>query len=340
MAVHEWQTRCPLCGGIDTDSNYQAKAREKTEERAYSVECDRCGRFMCDEDLFEDIRDSQGRSRPVLDEATALALSGAARRASDQALQVKDPAERLRLTYENHRDIAVATPVPSGAEYLDLLIETLATLCRFPGNPAPAQPARELAARLFLPVVAFNFLVGQLAKDGLVEVLKTDQEHLKLILTPNGWRQARELSSSRNSDQVFVAMWFSPEMDVAYWEGIVPALTHCGYRQPFRVDDPEHDLAAGKPGYTNRIDNRIIAELRKARFVVSDVTGARPGVYYEAGYADGRDIPVIWTCRRDAVSDMCFDTRQIAHILWDDPAHLQRELIAKIERHGWSRRNG
>jgi hypothetical protein len=338
MAVHEVQMRCPLCGGIDADSSYQALTKENFEQRAYFVECDRCGRFMCDEDLFEDIRDNQGKSRPILDESTALALSGAARLASDRAQQNREPGERLRLTYDNHNHIAAAAPVPLGAEYLDLMIETLATLCRFPGNPAPSQPARELAARLFLPVIAFNFLVGQLVKDGLVEVLSTNQERLKLILTPNGWRQARELSSPRNSDRVLVAMWFSPEMDAAYWQGIVPALTHCGYRQPFRVDDPEHDLAAGSPGYTNRIDNRIIAELRRSRFIVSDVTGARPGVYYEAGYADGRDIPIIWTCRAGAEKDMCFDTRQIAHILWKDPAHLQRELIAKIERHGWSLR--
>ena len=66
---------------------------------------------------------------------------------------------------------------------------------------------------------------------------------------------------------------------------------------------------------------KIIAELRRARFVVADFTqgddGARGGVYYEAGFAHGRGVPIIFSCRADAIEKVHFDTRQYNHIVWE-----------------------
>jgi len=61
------------------------------------------------------------------------------------------------------------------------------------------------------------------------------------------------------------------------------------------------------------------------------VTGARPAVYYEAGFADGIRKPLIWTCRKGNSADMSFDTRQYLHILWDDPLDLRRQLVPVIQ---------
>ena len=79
-----------------------------------------------------------------------------------------------------------------------------------------------------------------------------------------------------------------------------------------RIDRKEH---------VNKIDDEIIAELRRARFVVADFThgdgGPRGGVYYEAGFAHGRNIPVIFSCRKDVIEKVHFDTRQYNHIVWE-----------------------
>ena len=111
-------------------------------------------------------------------------------------------------------------------------------------------------------------------------------------------------------------MWFAPSMTNAYTLGIERALLACGYEKPFRVDDLAHQAEADQPNFQLKIDDRIIAGIRQARFVVADVTGLRAAVYYEAGFAEGLGTPVIWTCRSDAaVTDMNFDTRQKEHIL-------------------------
>ena len=87
-----------------------------------------------------------------------------------------------------------------------------------------------------------------------------------------------------------------------------------------------------------------MAEIRRSRFVVADfscpiteVSGkteplARRGVYYEAGFAQGLGLPVIWTCRKDVLDlDLVhFDTRQYAHIAWETSGELRDKLSKRI----------
>ena len=89
----------------------------------------------------------------------------------------------------------------------------------------------------------------------------------------------------------------------------------------------------------DKIDDAIIAEIKRSRFLIADFThgedGARGGVYYEAGYAHGLGIPVIFTCRKDKINELHFDTRQYAHIVWDSPEELRTllrdRILARIE---------
>ncbi|HZU50969.1 MAG TPA: hypothetical protein VE968_03750 [Sphingomicrobium sp.] len=107
-------------------------------------------------------------------------------------------------------------------------------------------------------------------------------------------------------------------------KGIEPAIREAGY-EPLRIDRKEH---------LNKIDDEIIAEIRRSRFLVADFThgdtGARGGVYYEAGFAHGLNIPVIFTCRADAIDKVHFDTRQYNHITWATPDELKERLAKRI----------
>ncbi len=63
---------------------------------------------------------------------------------------------------------------------------------------------------------------------------------------------------------------------------------------------------------------------------VAHFTGNRGGVYFEAGFALGLGIPVIWTCHKDRISDLHFDTRQYNHIDWKDVIDLRERLYNRI----------
>lgn len=122
------------------------------------------------------------------------------------------------------------------------------------------------------------------------------------------------------SQQAFVAMAFAPEYDAVWLSVIKPGILAAGYR-PFRVDQKEH---------ADKVDDLIIAEIRRSRFLVADFSGQRGGVYFEAGFAHGLARPVIWMCRDDEKDKLHFDTRQYNHILYLDHADAQSKLRNRI----------
>lgn len=147
----------------------------------------------------------------------------------------------------------------------------------------------------------------------------------EIMLRPPGYARLADLDGTNaRSRQAFVAMWFDPAMNDAYLSGIRPAIYDAGY-EAIRIDGKEHN---------NKIDDEIIAEIRRSRFLVADftqgATGARGGVYYEAGFAHGLNIPVIFTCRTDMIGSVHFDTRQYNHIAWTNPAELRERLSKRI----------
>lgn len=114
-------------------------------------------------------------------------------------------------------------------------------------------------------------------------------------------------------------------------------MSGAGY-QPLRIDKKEH---------VNRIDDEIFADIRRSRFVIADFThgdsGVRGGVYFEAGFAQGLGLPVIWTCRKDMLSEdkLHFDIRQYNFLEWTDENledfkdRLQKRIEAILGRGTW-----
>jgi hypothetical protein len=168
------------------------------------------------------------------------------------------------------------------------------------------------------------FLKDYLVKKGWLSIPVGEQYHAVQI-TIEGYSYLDTLDRRMSkSSQAFIAMWFDQSMDDAYNLGIVPGVRDAGY-EPLRIDNKDHN---------NKIDDELIAEIRRSRFVVADFTqgasGARGGVYYEAGFAHGLTIPVIFTCRQDAIGLVHFDTRQYNHIAWREPDELRRALTNRI----------
>ena len=171
----------------------------------------------------------------------------------------------------------------------------------------------------------FLFLVGYLVDRGFVRHEGRNNASQSCVVTFQGYAKLEELEKTHAaSTTAFVAMWFDDSMKDAWSLGICPGIEAAGYR-PVRVDQEEH---------IDRIDDRIISEIRRCRFLVADFTqgedGARGGVYYEAGFAQGLDLPVIFTCREDLISKAHFDTRQYNHIVWGDPEELKERLEKRI----------
>ena len=143
-------------------------------------------------------------------------------------------------------------------------------------------------------------------------------------VTFEGRERVADESQTSNSTQVFIAMWFDPSVARLYDDGIAPAIKQTGY-SPYVIN---------RDRSVNKIDDAIIGAIEDSRFVVADFThghdGVRGSVYFEAGFAYGRGIPVIHTCREDKIAGLHFDTRQYNHIPWSNPRDLVGELKETI----------
>ncbi len=190
-----------------------------------------------------------------------------------------------------------------------------------------------LDSRELIRLVEFARVAGLVDCDPPRRTEPTD-----VSLSYSGYEKVNELLFlSVDSQQAFVAMWFGQQMNEAYELGFKPAIEDAGYK-PVRIDRKDHN---------NKIDDEIIAEIRRSRFVVADFTSdvfkridadsgekleavSRGGVYFEAGFAKGLGREVIWTARNDLIELVHFDTRQFNHITWATPEELRDKLSKRI----------
>ena len=171
-----------------------------------------------------------------------------------------------------------------------------------------------------------NYLLDYLAGKGLLEHIHEFELPTNYYrVTVDGHAEIARKETATDSSKAFVAMWFHDSMNDAYYKGIEPGIRAAGY-EPVRIDNVEH---------TGQIEDAILAEIRKSRFLVADLTqghaGTRGGVYFEAGFAFGLALPVIYTCRKDRFDLVHFDTNHQAQILWTDYADLRTRLKNRIE---------
>lgn len=118
----------------------------------------------------------------------------------------------------------------------------------------------------------------------------------------------------------FVAMWFSPDMEELFANGIKAPVESLGY----------HVVRVDKEQYNGRIDQKIIESIRKARFLIADLSGNRAGVYYEGGFAAGQGIPVIHTCHTAYFEERHFDVHTINTIEYGSSGELAEKLKERV----------
>lgn len=210
-------------------------------------------------------------------------------------------------------------PLPSVAERAErLLLEAVRDQERL-GAQVNINDPRFIATTYSVDVGEVGFLLKLLSEQGLMNAVAMGG-HCEV--TPSGYMTVDELTRKPTlSDKGFVAMWFDAGLEAAYEDGFQVGILNAGY-DPVRIDRVEH---------INRIDDEIIAHIKSASFVVADFTGHRGGVYFEAGFAYGLDLPVIWSCRKDDMDDLHFDIRQYNCIDWETPEELALRLQRRIE---------
>jgi nucleoside 2-deoxyribosyltransferase len=291
---------CPICK-LDEQDVQAWDAGERL-----SLECPRCGKFTIT------------RTATSIAERTDLGpkLSAWIRERTESGTDIPE------INANTLKEIETLLPTYRVSEKQLLLLRALERRTQFPGQQLNVILHFDYPLAWARGEAEFRYLLRSLIERGLIrrtdgpDSLDNSFEN-KFEISADGWSfLENHARPSIISDQAFVAMSFSVELKPAWEQGIYPALRKVGFR-PYRVDAEPH---------IDKIDTKIITEIKNSRFLVADVTQQRPGVYFEAGYALGLGLPVFWCVRKDDLDNVHFDTRQYNHVVWENEESLAKQL--------------
>lgn len=135
----------------------------------------------------------------------------------------------------------------------------------------------------------FEYLVSK-------ELLRAHETHnsryFKLELTLAGWNRLEELQQvNKESKLAFMAMKFDDEQKQFIKDKLKPIVKETGFDLLLLTDINSKE---------NLIDNKLRVAIRQSRFLICDLTHCNAGAYWEAGYAEGLKLPVIYICEKSA----------------------------------------
>lgn len=297
--------RCPLCGA---EAEFVARVGP-APPGFIGFECKRCGRYDVAQGLVVMSGIPPGL-RPY--------LSAATRQAYEAKRILSLHSKNLEELAAVHREVTVSQKVQK-------VLRFVALKCGRPGRiynvdldlDCPAADCSDLhELRQYLDYL----LDKKLLQGYLDEYGRSTGGYAPTI---EGWQAVEPtISPGGDPERCFVAMSFDASHDLAYSQGIKPAIeTDCRLQCICLRDDVPKPVG---------ITDRILSEIRLAGFVVADFTGQNQGVYFEAGFARGLGRDVIWTCRENEVEKLHFDTKHLGHVLWRDTEDLRRKLADSI----------
>lgn len=158
----------------------------------------------------------------------------------------------------------------------------------------------------------------------IIKFLDNSFQVEKSELTFNGLQYVENLESPNTSSKnVFFAFNFEVELNDIFSIYVREAVEESGLTCIIiNQSNTKHDKS---------ITDEIIGKLKSSRIVIADFTNHRNSVYFEAGFAMGMKIPIIWTVQKGHEDDMSFDTRQYPHIVWENGEDLKKQIMDRIK---------
>lgn len=288
-----------------------------TQTSFYIYNCPRCGSFSISFEALQDIDFDE-------DPSTRAILSYWIRTHQSNVL--------LQLTREKIKDILESTSLPKPREQANNLILWMGnTLTK------PQQKTSISLTSLTSIIGAYDkmnvfYIAEHLSNDHLIveEDIKIGSipKLFKAQLTFKGWERYDELQRlTKDSRLAFMAMQFDNEVLAKIFNKVIKvAVLQTG----FEIRKLDEEKRAGL------IDDKLRVEIRRSKFLIADLTDENNGAYWEAGYAEGLGMPVIYICEEQKFEEKKthFDTNHHLTVLWkEDPDSLKlfaEELKATI----------
>lgn len=312
----EESRRCPVC---DVQSEYGP--RYDGEHGIYAIDCTNCGSYRISESSVAELLDFYSDKR-----SAHLPLV----------------AHKIRRRQRGEADLWVSPTwlqdicegpleFPSAFEQVENLIifmaEILGPGVTMPLNHQTCQAAVGAKDGQSLGWVLLQAYEQDWVQGNPSKGLNVDYSIPNGTLSLKGWEWYNEIGRHKQSHIAFMAMKFGDgELNAMIEDHFRPAIEETGFELRLLSDEPEAGL----------IDNRLRVEIRRSRLLIADLSHHNNGAYWEAGFAEGLGIPVIYTCKKSVLEDenqkIHFDTRNQLIVPWDTATQSDavKELKATI----------
>lgn len=298
---------CPVCKLHDQDVIRKWNTGEKT-----TYKCARCGKFTI----------TQTAERTTKRKNLGPKLSSWIRNLSELGMEVPEINTNCLVEIEQ----SIPEYNPSDKQYL--FLRNISRKSRHPGDVLSILPELDYPLAWASAPDEILFYIRFLVERGFLTL--TDNKgfryapgnnSISIAISPLGWNYLDEYEQRAiELSQAFVAMSFSKSMSKIWEQAIKPAINEAGYKA-YRIDSTQDHY---------KFNIKIIDEIRNSLFVVAEVTENKNYVYFEAGYAVGRNLPVIWCVHKNDIDNVHFDMRKSNHVVWKSPEDLKDKLYDVI----------
>ncbi len=286
---------CPIC-------SEQINSKEESNHDTYKFDCKRCGKFEITESALTMFEKSQ-----IEDKILSLSYWIRQNQSSEN--------NYVQIDILKLRPLLIPFISPKPKEQSNKLLLWI-------GDNFP-KPNDEIAFdfnNLISVIGAYNangvdYIIRFLKDEGVfssADISKYDGGAFGGTLSFKGWDRYYELQrSNKDSHLAFMAMQYNNDtLQKIYSDVIIKSVRDTGF-EIRKLDDVKR---------AGLIDDKLRVEIRRSKFIIADLTDENRGAYWEAGFAEGLDMPVIYICEKEKFDKdkPHFDTNHHLTVIWED----------------------
>lgn len=274
---------------------------EEPPDKLYKVNCPRCGKYEITDEAFTMFERSSLEDK-------VLSISYWIRQHQSEKGSVLIDSNRMR-------NLLVPFVSPKPKEQADRLLLWIGS-----NFPKPNDEINFKQENLISLIGAYNsngvaYIIIFLKDEGVfssANFLSNDGGTFEGVLSFKGWDRYDELQrSNKDSRLAFMAMQYDNSvLQQIFSNVIVDAVKQTGF-EIRKLDDVKR---------AGLIDDKLRVEIRRSKFAITDLTDENRGAYWEAGFAEGLGMPVIYICEESKFNDKSktthFDTNHHLTVSW------------------------
>ncbi|MDR3667404.1 MAG: hypothetical protein P4L35_11225 [Ignavibacteriaceae bacterium] len=223
------------------------------------------------------------------------------------------------------RKLLVPFKPPKPKEQADNLLRWIGSTLKKPDEQASKHYSHLISVVGAVDASNINYIANYLHKQEYIIIQTSSNNALFANMTFKGWDRFDELEkSSKDSRLAFMAMKFgNVTLDKIFSTVIKDVVAKTG----FEIRRLDEEKRAGL------IDDKLRVEIRRSKFLIADLTDNNNGAYWEAGYAEGLGMPVIYVCEESKFNTdkPHFDTNHHLTVLWKDDVESLRIFADELK---------